>query len=100
MKDQRVEILVDADLNGNYIDDQVEQLTQVALLCTQDSPGERPKMSEVVQMLEGDGLAERWEEWQNEMFRQDFNPIHHQSTNWIIVDSASHIPPDELSGPR
>nr|XP_028949842.1 BRASSINOSTEROID INSENSITIVE 1-associated receptor kinase 1-like isoform X4 [Malus domestica] len=100
MKDQRVEILVDADLNGNYIDDQVEQLTQVALLCTQDSPGERPKMSEVVQMLEGDGLAERWEEWQNEMFRQDFNPIHHQSTNWIIVDSTSHIPPDELSGPR
>ncbi|CAN6678643.1 unnamed protein product [Malus baccata var. baccata] len=100
MKDQRVEILVDADLNGNYIDDQVEQLTQVALLCTQDSPRERPKMSEVVQMLEGDGLAERWEEWQNEMFRQDFNPIHHQSTNWIIVDSTSHIPPDELSGPR
>ncbi|CAN6543120.1 unnamed protein product [Malus baccata var. baccata] len=100
MKDQRVEILVDADLNGNYIDDQVEQLTQVALLCTQDSPGERPKMSEVVQMLEGDGLAERWEEWQNEMFRQDLNPIHHQSTNWIIVDSTSHIPPDELSGPR
>ncbi|KAM1392363.1 hypothetical protein ACFX2I_019949 [Malus domestica] len=100
LKDRRLETLVDADLNGNYVDDQVEQLIQVALLCTQGTPGERPKMSEVVRMLEGDGLAERWEEWQKEeVFRQDFNPIHHPSTNWII-DSTSHIPPDELSGPR
>lgn len=100
LKDRRLEALVDADLQGNYIDEEVEQLIQVALLCTSGSPGERPKMSEVVRMLEGDGLAERWEEWQKEeMFRQDYNPIHHPSTNWII-DSTSHIPPDELSGPR
>ncbi|KAM5574782.1 BRASSINOSTEROID INSENSITIVE 1-associated receptor kinase 1 [Rosa sericea] len=100
LKDRKLEALVDADLQGDYIDEEVEQLIQVALLCTSGSPGERPKMSEVVRMLEGDGLAERWEEWQKEeMFRQDFNPIHHPSTNWII-DSTSHIPPDELSGPR
>ncbi|XP_007226511.2 BRASSINOSTEROID INSENSITIVE 1-associated receptor kinase 1 [Prunus persica] len=99
LKDRRLEALVDADLNGNYNDGEVEQLIQVALLCTQGSPGERPKMSEVVRMLEGDGLAERWEEWQKEeMFRQDF-PIQHPSTNWIM-DSSSQIPPDELSGPR
>ncbi|XP_048439211.1 BRASSINOSTEROID INSENSITIVE 1-associated receptor kinase 1-like isoform X1 [Pyrus x bretschneideri] len=59
LKDRRLETLVDSDLNRNYIDDQVEQLIQVALLCTQGSPRERPKMSEVVQMLEGNGLAER-----------------------------------------
>ncbi|KAK9929605.1 hypothetical protein M0R45_026699 [Rubus argutus] len=100
LKDRRLEALVDGDLQGNYIDEEVEQLIQVALLCTSGSPGERPKMSEVVRMLEGDGLAERWEEWQKEeMFRQDFNPIHNPSANWII-DSTSHIPPDELSGPR
>ncbi|KAJ6704480.1 SOMATIC EMBRYOGENESIS RECEPTOR KINASE 1 [Salix viminalis] len=40
-------MLVDADLQRNYIDDEVEQLIQVALLCTQSSPMERPKMSEV-----------------------------------------------------
>ncbi|CAN6720260.1 unnamed protein product [Malus baccata var. baccata] len=100
LKDRRLETLVDADLNGNYVEDQVEQLIQVALLCTQGTPGDRPKMSEVVRMLEGDGLAERWEEWQKEeVFRQDYNPIHHPNTNWII-DSTSHISPDELSGPR
>ncbi|EOX98856.1 BRI1-associated receptor kinase [Theobroma cacao] len=101
LKDRRLETLVDADLQGNYIDEEVEQLIQVALLCTQGSPMERPKMSEVVRMLEGDGLAERWEEWQKEeMFRQEFNHMHHPNANWIIADSTSHIPPDELSGPR
>lgn len=64
---------------------------------------ERPKMSEVVRMLEGDGLVEKWEQWQKEeMFRKDFNAnayMPRPNANWI-VDSTSQIPPDELSGPR
>ncbi|XP_062099116.1 BRASSINOSTEROID INSENSITIVE 1-associated receptor kinase 1-like isoform X5 [Humulus lupulus] len=98
--DQKLETLVDANLQGNYVNEEVEQLIQVALLCTQGTAGEQPKMSEVVRMLEGDGLAERWEDWQKmELFRQDFHPTHHPNTRWI-VNSTSHIPPDELSGPR
>ncbi|XP_073148752.1 BRASSINOSTEROID INSENSITIVE 1-associated receptor kinase 1-like [Henckelia pumila] len=54
----------DADLGGNYVEEEVEELIQVALLCTQSSPSERPTMSQVVRMLEGDGLAEICEEWQ------------------------------------
>ncbi|KAK4476880.1 hypothetical protein RD792_016044, partial [Penstemon davidsonii] len=101
LKEKKLETLVDADLQGNYIDEEVEQLIQVALLCTQGSPTERPKMSEVVRMLEGDGLAERWEEWQKEeMFRQEFNHSYQPNTDWIITDSTSNIRPDELSGPR
>ncbi|KAK4377186.1 hypothetical protein RND71_003482 [Anisodus tanguticus] len=101
LKDKKYETLVDADLQGNYNEEEVEQLIQVALLCTQSTPTERPKMSEVVRMLEGDGLAERWEEWQKEeMFRQDFNHVHHPHADWIIADSSSNIRPDELSGPR
>ncbi|KAG5581013.1 hypothetical protein H5410_051640, partial [Solanum commersonii] len=96
LKDKKYETLVDADLQGNYNEEEVEQLIQVALLCTQSTPTERPKMSEVVRMLEGDGLAERWEEWQKEeMFRQDFNHVHHHHTDWIIADSTSNIRPDE-----
>ncbi|XP_022898092.1 BRASSINOSTEROID INSENSITIVE 1-associated receptor kinase 1-like [Olea europaea var. sylvestris] len=101
LKQKKLETLVDADLQGNYIEDEVEQLIQVALLCTQSSPMERPKMSDVVRMLEGDGLAERWEEWQKEeMFRQEFNHTYHPNTDWIVADSTSNIRPDELSGPR
>ncbi|CAL5377756.1 unnamed protein product [Camellia sinensis] len=99
LKDRKVETLVDEDMQGNYVEDQVEQLIQVALLCTLSSPMERPQMSEVVRMLEGDGLEERWEEWQEE-------EIHPQKNNWIIAqfnnlpDSTPNLPPEELSGPR
>ncbi|KAK4480108.1 hypothetical protein RD792_013165 [Penstemon davidsonii] len=98
LKEENLETLVDPDLRGNYIDEEVEQLIQLALLCTQDSPTERPKMSEVVRMLEGDGLDERWKEWQKEeMFRQEFNHSYQPNTDWIITDD---IRPVELSGPR
>ena len=101
LKEKKLETLVDADLQGNYVDEEVEQLIQVALLCTQTSPMERPKMSDVVRMLEGDGLAERWEEWQKEeMFRQEINHTPHPNTDWIIADSTSNLRADELSGPR
>ncbi|KAK4480101.1 hypothetical protein RD792_013158 [Penstemon davidsonii] len=59
LKEKKLETLVDPYLRGNYIDEEVDQLIQLALHCTQGSPTERPKMSEVVRMLEGDGLAER-----------------------------------------
>ncbi|KAI3675863.1 hypothetical protein L1987_85459 [Smallanthus sonchifolius] len=59
LTEKKLETLVDVDLKGNYIDVEVERLIQVALLCTQRMPLERPKMSEVVRMLEGNGLAER-----------------------------------------
>ncbi|GFP98672.1 brassinosteroid insensitive 1-associated receptor kinase 1 [Phtheirospermum japonicum] len=101
LKEKKLETLVDADLQGNYIDEEVEQLIQVALLCTQSTPTERPKMSEVVRMLEGDGLAERWDEWQREeMFRQELSHTPQPNTDWIIADSMYNIRPDELSGPR
>lgn len=97
-------MLVDSDLEGNYVEEEVEQLIQVALLCTQSSPVERPNMSEVIKMLEGDGLAERWEEWQKEeSSRQSFNNMvhsYHHTTTPQVIDSFSQIPPDVLSGPR
>nr|GEX48932.1 brassinosteroid insensitive 1-associated receptor kinase 1 [Tanacetum cinerariifolium] len=100
LREKKLETLVDADLKGNYIDDEVEQLIEVALLCTQGTPLERPKMSEVVRMLEGDGLTERWEEWQKEeMFRQEFNTTHTPYTMWMI-DSTDNLRAEELSGPR
>ncbi|CAL5358367.1 unnamed protein product [Camellia sinensis] len=101
LKEKKLEMLVDEDMQGNYINEEVEQLIQVALLCTQGGPLERPKMSDVVRMLEGDGLAERWEEWQKEeVFRQEYNHTRQPNADWIIADSTSNLRPDELSGPR
>ncbi|KAF8377243.1 hypothetical protein HHK36_030617 [Tetracentron sinense] len=100
LKEKKLEMLVDPDLQSNYIDSEVEQLIQVALLCTQGSPMERPKMSDVVRMLEGDGLAERWDEWQKvEVVRQEIELAPHRNSEWL-VDSTDNLHAVELSGPR
>ncbi|KAJ6791723.1 LRR receptor kinase BAK1-like [Iris pallida] len=100
LKDKRLEMLVDPDLQNNYIETEVESLIQVALLCTQGSPMERPKMSEVVRMLEGDGLSERWEEWQKvEVDHQEVDTAPHRNSEWIL-DSTDDLHAVELSGPR
>ncbi|KAA0039187.1 somatic embryogenesis receptor kinase 2 isoform X1 [Cucumis melo var. makuwa] len=100
LKEKKLEMLVDPDLQNNYVESEVEQLIQVALLCTQGSPMDRPKMSEVVRMLEGDGLAERWDEWQKvEILRQEIDLSPHPNSDWI-VDSTENLHAVELSGPR
>ncbi|XP_066398843.1 LRR receptor kinase SERK2-like [Miscanthus floridulus] len=63
-REGHLDAIVDRNLNNNYNGQEVEMMIQIALLCTQASPEDRPSMSEVVRMLEGEGLAERWEEWQ------------------------------------
>ncbi|KAF8700218.1 hypothetical protein HU200_034596 [Digitaria exilis] len=56
---------VDGNLGDLYNFEELEKITQIALLCTQMEPDHRPAMSEVVQMLEGELVPpERWEEWQ------------------------------------
>ncbi|XWS15343.1 hypothetical protein CRYUN_Cryun35bG0088500 [Craigia yunnanensis] len=100
LKEKKLEMLVDPDLQSNYVETEVEQLIQVALLCTQGSPMDRPKMSEVVRMLEGDGLADRWDEWQKvEVLRQEVELAPHPNSDWI-VDSTHNLHAVELSGPR
>ena len=91
---------MDAELEGKYEEKEVEQLIQMALLCTQISSLERPKMSEVVRMLEGEGLAEKWEEWQNEEILTNDSNYLQVGTEWFIPISNSLIENDYPSGPR
>ncbi|XP_057496801.1 probable LRR receptor-like serine/threonine-protein kinase At5g63710 isoform X3 [Actinidia eriantha] len=79
LRDKRLEDLVDENLK-DYDAKEVETLVQVALLCTQSSPEERPKMAEVVSMLQGVGLAERWAEWEQleEVRNQEFFLLPHR----------------------
>jgi hypothetical protein len=56
---------VDRNLKKQYDIHEVEKIIKIALLCTQQAPEERPVMSEVVRMIEGEALGQRWQEWQN-----------------------------------
>ncbi|XWS73139.1 hypothetical protein CRYUN_Cryun02cG0099800 [Craigia yunnanensis] len=59
-QEKKVEVLLDRELGNNYDRIEVGEMLQVAMLCTQYLPAHHPKMSEVVRMLEGDGLTEKW----------------------------------------
>lgn len=99
-REKQLSSIVDHNLGQNYNIDEVEMMIQVALLCTQASPEHRPTMSEVVRMLEGEGLAEKWEEWQQVEVtqRQEYERLR-QRRYWI-EDSMYNQDAIELSGGR
>lgn len=113
------DLLVDQDLGPHYDRIEVAEMVQVALLCTQFQPSHRPKMSEVVRMLEGDGLAEKWEATNRPAAVHDglgcydhrndsngsvfFNDYYHDIDSSLSSDEARSIDmveEMELSGPR
>ncbi|XP_029147644.1 probable LRR receptor-like serine/threonine-protein kinase At5g10290 isoform X2 [Arachis hypogaea] len=99
-REKRLDAIVDRNLNKNYNIQEVEMMIQVALLCTQGTPEDRPLMSEVVRMLEGEGLAERWEEWQHVEVnrRQEYERLQRRF-DWG-EDSVYNQDAIELSGGR
>ncbi|CAA2969987.1 protein NSP-INTERACTING KINASE 2-like [Olea europaea var. sylvestris] len=101
-QEKKLDVLVDKDLKNNYDRIELEEMVQVALLCTQYIPSHRPKMSEVVRMLEGDGLAEKWEASQRaESTRCRANEFSSSERYSDLTDDSSLlVQAMELSGPR
>lgn len=79
LRENRLTDIVDGNLE-TYDPKEVETVVQVALLCTQSSPEDRPTMAEVVKMLQGVGLAERWAEWEQleEVRNHELSLMSHQ----------------------
>ncbi|OIT26843.1 PREDICTED: protein NSP-INTERACTING KINASE 2-like [Nicotiana attenuata] len=101
-QEKKLDLLVNKDLKDNYDRIEVEEMVQVALICTQYHPSQRPKMSEVVRMLEGDGLAEKWEASQKaESTRCRANEFSSSERYSDLTDDSSLlVQAMELSGPR
>ncbi|XP_015073734.1 protein NSP-INTERACTING KINASE 3-like [Solanum pennellii] len=101
--EKKLNLMVDKDLKNNFDGIELEEMVQVALLCTHFIPTFRPKMSEVLRMLEGDGLAEKWEasqkvETPTPRFTTSENTPKRYSD--YIQESSLVVEAMELSGPR
>ncbi|CAI9756292.1 unnamed protein product [Fraxinus pennsylvanica] len=100
-KDGKLNLMVDKDLKNNFDKVELEEIVQVALLCTHFNPIHRPKMSEVLRMLEGDGQVEKWESSQafdTPRYRTFENTCQRYSD--FIEESSLVLEAMELSGPR
>ncbi|CAL9049254.1 protein NSP-INTERACTING KINASE 1-like isoform X1 [Musa acuminata AAA Group] len=98
---EKLDMIVDKDLKNSYDQGELEEMVQVALLCTQYLPGDRPKMSEVVRMLEADGFAERREVSHGVAARKiEVSEFSSERYSDLTDDSSLLIQATELSGPR
>ncbi|PIN04168.1 Serine/threonine protein kinase [Handroanthus impetiginosus] len=99
--EKRVEELVDKNLKGCYNADELEKAVELALKCTQSNPDFRPKMSEVLKILEGiNGNSEHSESQggvdlcQGRTFSFSWNFSEAREESSVIIEAI------ELSGPR
>uniref|UniRef100_A0A803N2Q1 non-specific serine/threonine protein kinase n=1 Tax=Chenopodium quinoa TaxID=63459 RepID=A0A803N2Q1_CHEQI len=103
-EEKKLDVLVDRDLKGCFNADELEKMVELALRCTQANPSLRPKMSEVLKILEsiagqsvhGDELHAR------SSLPEERSCITSFSRNYSdINEEHSFVFEDiELSGPR
>ncbi|KAK9118695.1 hypothetical protein Scep_016788 [Stephania cephalantha] len=107
-QDKNLDMLVDKELIQGYEWNELEQMVRLALLCTQYLPGQRPKMSLVLQMLETCDQsinAEKWETSKRDITEtkkcsapNKFSSSERYSD--LTDDFALLVQEMELSGPR
>ncbi|KAJ6893689.1 LRR receptor-like serine/threonine-protein kinase [Populus alba x Populus x berolinensis] len=100
-EEKRLEVLVDRDLKGCFDALELEKAVELALKCTQSHPNLRPKMSEVLKVLEGLVGQSAMEESQG---APNIGEVRACSVSRhdrdVHEDSSFIIEAMELSGPR
>ncbi|WCJ27229.1 Leucine-rich repeat protein kinase family protein [Euphorbia peplus] len=100
-EEKRLEVIVDRDLRGCYDGVELETAVELALQCTQSHPNLRPKMSEVLKVLQGLAGQSGTEDPQfvsntydarTCSFSRNYSDIHEEHS--FIIEAM------ELSGPR
>ncbi|KAI6705415.1 hypothetical protein NL676_008377 [Syzygium grande] len=100
-EEKRLEVLVDRDLRGCFDAPELEKAVELALQCTQSNPNLRPKMSDVLKVLEGLGQVDNMEDSQGGNNNLGENRECSFSRNYSDIQESSFIiEAMELSGPR
>ncbi|KAJ0240697.1 LRR receptor-like serine/threonine-protein kinase [Hirschfeldia incana] len=99
-EEKRYAEMVDRDLKGQFDDLVLEEVVELALLCTQPNPSLRPRMSEVLKVLEG--LVEQYgyEQQAQNGFEAPRGPSVSRNFSNGHEEHSFIIEAIELSGPR
>eukprot|EP00475_Leptophrys_vorax_P022846 TRINITY_DN3108_c0_g1_i1.p1 TRINITY_DN3108_c0_g1~~TRINITY_DN3108_c0_g1_i1.p1 ORF type:complete len:633 (-),score=70.43 TRINITY_DN3108_c0_g1_i1:459-2357(-) len=104
LRDGKVPEFVDTDLTRmGFEEGEVAKMLQVALLCMQHEPDDRPTMDEVAKMLSGKQLADKWAKWQEEaakMSGEDVMAVVNTPAIWENTTTGISLEAFNLSGPR
>ncbi|MCO5550446.1 hypothetical protein L7F22_003933 [Adiantum nelumboides] len=90
------ELVPEDDRKKGFEVEELERMVKVALLSTSLPYAERPKMSEVLQMLEGEGVEERWKKSEEirSLAKEQVRVYTDLLSDTCIIDAS------QLSGPR
>lgn len=78
-------------------------MLQVALLCMQHEPSDRPTMDDVAKMLSGHDLAGKWAKWQEEaakMSGEEVLAVVNTPAIWENTTTGISLDAFNLTGPR
>ncbi|GFP91698.1 probable LRR receptor-like serine/threonine-protein kinase at5g45780 [Phtheirospermum japonicum] len=99
--ENKLEELVDKNLKGSFNSDELEKAVELAIKCTQSNPEQRPKMSQVLKILEGiNGQTDHTEPLgavdlcQGRTFSFYWNFSDARDDSSVVIEAI------ELSGPR
>ncbi|XP_071724610.1 probable LRR receptor-like serine/threonine-protein kinase At5g45780 isoform X2 [Rutidosis leptorrhynchoides] len=98
-EEQRLEVLVDRDLKGCFDSMELEMAVELALQCTRSNPSLRPKMSQVLKILEGHVAQFEAEETQGGTNVSDARTCSFSRSD-VHEEPSFTIEAMELSGPR
>lgn len=99
--EKKLDELVDKNLKGCFDTDEVERAVELALQCTQSHPDLRPKMLQVLKILEGiNGQSEQPEAQGGVDLCQGRTFSFSLNFNETCDESSFVIEAIELSGPR
>ncbi|XP_057797617.1 probable LRR receptor-like serine/threonine-protein kinase At5g45780 [Salvia miltiorrhiza] len=99
--EKKLEELIDKNLKGCFDSDELEKAVELALQCTQSHPDLRPKMSQVLKILEGvNGQSEQPEAQGGVDLCQGRTFSFSLNFNETCDESSFVIEAIELSGPR
>jgi hypothetical protein len=83
LEQNQLSLFADQKLRSSYDSAELEEMVQIALLCAMYKRCHQPKMSEIVKMLEGDGVAKKWEAMKN---IEEPNPDLPSEFVWIGIN--------------
>lgn len=99
--EKKLEELIDKNLKECFDSDDLEKAVELALQCTQSHPDLRPKMSQVLKILEGiNGQSEQPEAQGGVDLYQGRTFSFSLNFNETCDESSFVIEAIELSGPR
>ncbi|KAG0470285.1 hypothetical protein HPP92_016985 [Vanilla planifolia] len=87
VQEKRFKEIADPNLNGNFVEAELERMVLVALVCSHGTPDKRPTMHEVVDLLKGKAYEKLASLENDDIFKPD---LIRNNREFAAIDGSSN----------